>query len=82
MTYYKDGFIIFRSGKGYIIYNTLKSFKTGHTHLKSFKPCRDAITFVLLRKIPKKATHYYLTSLQRLSIDKTYIKQLENRKGR
>lgn len=75
--YAEDGYIIFRSGTGYIVHNTRKEFSTGHSHLRGFKPCKDAIFFVRNRKIPKRTNFYYLRTLQRLSEDDKYVEQIE-----
>ena len=41
--YEKKEFIIFQVKNGYIAYNTKKSFKDGHTHLRSFESAKTAI---------------------------------------
>jgi len=70
-------FIVFYCGTGYVAQNTLKPFETGHTHLKSFKACLDAINFVTSKKIPNRTGLYYLISLKRLSNDIDYIKRID-----
>ena len=34
--YERDGYIILRVKRGYIVYNTRKRFENGHTHIQSF----------------------------------------------
>ena len=34
--YERDGYIILRMKRGYIVYNTRKRFENGHTHIQSF----------------------------------------------
>ena len=75
--YEKAGFIIFRCGKGYIVHNTKKTFQKGHSHLRGFKPCKDAIFFTTNNKIPKRTNFYYLRTLQRLSTDAKYTNKIE-----
>ena len=43
-----------------------------HTHLKSLSGARNAIKYVVSRKIPRRSSIYYLVSLIRLSDDVTY----------
>lgn len=76
--YHKDNFIIFNADGGIVVYNTDKDFDKGHTHLKSFKAGRDAINFVLMQKIPSRASNYYLRSLVRLSTNSRYINKIED----
>jgi hypothetical protein len=75
--YKKKEFIIFSVRNGFIVYNTKKEFKEGHTHLNNFKACKNAIYFVLNRKIPKDKSKYYLNSLKRISNDKNYIYEID-----
>lgn len=60
------------------MYNLLKPFKTGHTHLKTYKACRDAVYFVTTYQLPSKPSVYYLESLRRISNDSKYITKIEN----
>lgn len=76
--YIKDGFIIFGCGKSYVVYNMSKKFKGGHSHLRSFKACKDAITFATKKKIPKRCSFYYLTTLQRISDDEKYRQDIDD----
>ena len=76
--YFRNGFIIFPCGKGHVVYNLRKDFDGGHSHLRSFKSCKDAITFVTNKVIPKTCSNYYLTTLKRLSNDKGYIARIDD----
>ena len=62
---------------GYIAYNTKKSFKDGHTHLRCFESAKTAIDLVIRRKVPRSTDLYYLTSLIRLSGDHVYISKIK-----
>lgn len=74
--YEKKEYIIFQVKNGYIAYNTKKTFKEGHTHLRCFKSAKMAIDLVIKRKIPRKIDLYYLKSLIRLSEDTLYVSKI------
>lgn len=76
LVYIKKHFTIIEVSNGFIVVNTSKVFKEGHTHLKSFNASKTAIDLVLNRKIPKSTNFYYLESLIRLSDDVKYIQKL------
>ena len=40
--YEREGYIILRVKRGYIVYNTKKNFKNGHTHIQSFSKAARA----------------------------------------
>ena len=79
--YENKGFIILKvksKGKtGYIIHNTKKPFKEGHSHLKSFEMSKVIINNVILKKTPKTSNMYLLESHIRLSDDKQYISYIK-----
>jgi hypothetical protein len=75
--YSRQGFVIFRVYNGFIVHNTGKTYKGGHTHLSKYNACKKAIEYVLYRRIPDKASCYYLTSLLRLSDDIKYSQKLK-----
>ena len=79
--YEKDKFVILKvhSNKkvGYIVYNTQKEWKDGHTHLDSFNMAKTIISNVLNHKKPKTSNMYLLKSHIRLSDDESYIKFIE-----
>lgn len=74
--YEKKEFIVFQVKKGYVVYNTRKSFEEGHTHLKHFEAAKTAIDLAINKKIPRSKYGYYLTSLIRISDDGYYIDKL------
>ncbi|MEW9079449.1 hypothetical protein [Terrisporobacter glycolicus] len=74
--YEKREFIIFQVKNGYIAYNTKKTFKDGHTHLRCFDSAKTAIDLVIRKKVPRSTDSYYLTSLIRLSKDIAYITKI------
>ena len=70
-------FIILKKKKGFIIVNTNKDFKKGHTHIKNYNMAKTIINLVKNKKIPKSKNKYIINSLIRLSNDKDYIKKLK-----
>lgn len=75
--YERKEFIIFQVKNGYVVYNTKKDFKEGHTHLKCFRSAKTAIDLVIRSKIPRSTDLYYLTSLIRLSKDVVYVDKIK-----
>jgi len=79
--YRKGNFLILEvhdgNRKGFIIYNTKKPFKDGHTHLKSLDMAKVIINNVMNNKIPKSHNEYIITSHIRVATDKKYISSLE-----
>ncbi|WP_254865270.1 hypothetical protein [Solibacillus isronensis] len=77
----KDEFIIIPFYKGrkqeFMVVNTKKEFKNGHTHLKSFKMAKYLINLARCQKINSGLRPYLLTSLTRISADREYIQKLE-----
>jgi hypothetical protein len=72
-----EEYIVFPVKNGYVVYNTNKEFKDGHTHLRNFKSCVDLIRFTVDKKIPRRCSNYYLRSLIRISDDEEYRKKVE-----
>ncbi|PXV88461.1 hypothetical protein C8E03_108188 [Lachnotalea glycerini] len=72
MIYSKFGFNIYRSCDGYIVHNTKKEFKYGHTHLDSFNTAKYIIDMVHYERIPGHLSIYLLISLSRVSNDEIY----------
>lgn len=68
---------MFPCGKGYVVYNLRKEFKDGHSHLRSFKACKDAINFVINKQIPKRCSFYYLNTLRRITSDEKYAEDIK-----
>ncbi|CAM5196605.1 putative protein OS=Ureibacillus acetophenoni OX=614649 GN=SAMN05877842_105111 PE=4 SV=1 [Ureibacillus acetophenoni] len=77
----KEEFIITPFYKGrrqeFMVVNTKKEFKNGHTHLKSFKMAKYLINLARCKKINSGLRPYLLTSLTRISNDQEYIQKLE-----
>lgn len=77
VVYRRKEFLVIRKYTGYIIINTKKTFKKGHTHIKNYNMAKTIIDLVKNKKIPKSKNKYIIDSLIRLSNDKEYIKKLE-----
>lgn len=77
--YSKGHFNIYASPSqdAYIVHNTRKEFKDGHTHLYNFKTAKFIIDLCLHKRIPHDLCLYHLESLRRLSDDKEYTRKLE-----
>jgi hypothetical protein len=78
----KDEFIIvpfFRTSKKkeFMVINTSKEFKQGHTHLKSFEMAKYLVQLAKAKKINNSLSPYLLTSLKRISVEENYIAKLE-----
>lgn len=65
-------FIIFRNHDGFVVYNTKKTFRNGHTHLHNFNSCISAIKCVERKQIPKNQSKHFLNSILRINNDKEY----------
>jgi len=76
--YSKGEFVIFSAYNGYIVYNTEKDFKEGHTHLRNFKSAKSVIYFAVNKRVPYKTSVYYLTSLIRITLDTNYKGKLQD----
>lgn len=62
---------------GFIIHNTKKDFKHGHSHLNSRKVAETIISNVMHKKRPKTDNTYLLESHIRISDDDNYIRLIE-----
>lgn len=80
--YSKKNYCIIMARNGFVIYNTNKKFKDGHTHIKSFKMAKTLIDCAIHLQTPKTRNPYLLHSLVRISEDESYkamIQELDNR---
>ena len=75
--YRKKSFIVFRAGDGYIIHNTEKSFKKGHTHIKNVNTAKYIVSLAAKKILPKHLSDYLLVSLLRLAKDDIYTAKIE-----
>lgn len=70
-------YIILGMKKGYIVYNQNKSFKEGHTHIRSYNVAKTIIDNCINRKRPKTNNIYLLESHIRIATDEKYINMLK-----
>lgn len=70
-----SGYRIEQTKDGYRV--TRNDVSDAHTHLKSLSGSRNAIKYVVEKKIPRNTNTYYLESLIRLSDDKLYINKIK-----
>ena len=75
--YEREGYIILRVKRGYIVYNTKKNFKNGHTHIQSFDMAKTIIDNNIRKKRPKTNSIYPIESHIRVTNDSKYKKMLE-----
>jgi hypothetical protein len=62
----------------FMVVNTTKDFKNGHTHVKSYKMAKYLIFLANNHKINSGLRPYLLRSLARISSDNDYIKKVED----
>lgn len=74
--YKKNEYIIIPVCNNYLIININKIFKEGHTHVKSIGIARMLIDLCLDKRLPKNP--YFAGNLIRISMDKEYIKKLQD----
>lgn len=75
--YERKEYIILKVKKGYIVYNTKKSFESGHTHLQSFQMSKTIIDNNIRKKRPKTNNIYLIESHIRVTEDNRYKQILE-----
>lgn len=75
--YERKEYIILKVKKGYIVYNTKKSFENGHTHLQSFQMSKTIIDNNIRKKRPKTNNTYLIESHIRVTEDDKYKQTLE-----
>lgn len=79
--YEKKNFIVIKiyggNKVGYILYNTDKEWKNGHTHLRSFDVAKTIASNVMNHKKPKTNNLYLIESHIRVSTDELYINYIE-----
>ncbi|OAA93023.1 hypothetical protein [Clostridium coskatii] len=74
--YKKNEYIIIPVYSEYLIINTNKVFKEGCIHVKNMGIARMLIDLCLEKKLPKNP--HFAENLIRISIDKEYIKKLQD----
>lgn len=72
--YKKENFIVVPVGSDFLVINTDKVFKEGHTHIKDFKIAKMLINFAINEQLPKNP--YFVCNLIRISNNLEYIYRL------
>lgn len=72
IVYEKENYCILMIKGRYIVYNTLKPFKDGHTHLRSYRMAKGIIDYCIEKRIPNVTNNYLLVSAIRVTEDKEY----------
>lgn len=75
--YERKEYMIIKVKNGYVVYNSKKEFKEGHTHLKNYNMCKVLIDNLIKRKIPRTDNVYILTSHIRVSNDQDYNEEIK-----
>nr|DAE62042.1 MAG TPA: hypothetical protein [Caudoviricetes sp.] len=65
--------------KRYIVYNTNKEWKCGHTHIGTLKQAEYLCDCIRKSKVPHNVNKYFIISLLRLSHDKGYSDKLKTK---
>ncbi|MCR3760770.1 hypothetical protein [Clostridium felsineum] len=73
--YKRNKYIIVPVNSDYLVINTNKVFKKGHTHVKKINTAKMLIDFAIFKEIPKNP--YFIGNLIRISDDETYIEKLK-----
>lgn len=79
VVYSKKYFKIYRvdNTNDYIIHNTKKDFKSGHTHIRNYGTAKYILNLAFHKSIPKKhINNYLLNSIIRISLDESYIAKI------
>lgn len=67
----------------FIIHNTKKDFKDGHTHIRNYNTAKFLIDLALHKTVPKKKLNRYLyQSLIRITDDDSYRKKINIEKSK
>jgi hypothetical protein len=75
---HRKEFVIIKGDEGFIVVNTKKGFRNGHTHLKTFNSCISVIKLVQRKEIPKNKSKYFLKSILRINMDKEYAERIKD----
>lgn len=72
--YKRNEYLVIAVGNGFLIININKVFKIGHTHVKSLKICKLLISLAIKKELPQNIS--FVDNLMRISVDRSYIKEL------
>ena len=69
---------IYKVSDGYVIHNTNKEFRKGHTHVRSFMKAKSIVDLAVRNKLPNTPRKWEIESLIRVSNDNTYKNKLRD----
>ena len=61
----------------FIVHNTSKQFKDGHTHINNYNAAKVVIAMSINKTVPYNLSKYLIESIIRISTDKEYIEELK-----
>lgn len=61
----------------FIVHNTSKEFKYGHTHISNYNTAKYILNLSLYQTVPKHLSQYLIVSVIRISTDLEYILQMK-----
>lgn len=67
---------IYRCSDGFVVHNTNKKFKNGHTHVSNFYKAKILVIMAIKREIDDKLSKRDIQSLIRLTNDNRYRNKL------
>lgn len=67
---------IYKVSDGFIIHNTNKEFRRGHTHIRSFQKAKSIIDLAIRKKLPNTPKKWEIESLIRITNNNTYRNKL------
>ena len=76
--YKRKEYNIYKVNHGFIVHNTNKPFKSGHTHVKSFYKAKSFIDLCVRKKIPNTPRAWEIESLMRITNNNTYYNKLRD----
>lgn len=69
---------IYKVSDGYIVHNTNKEFRIGHTHVRSFKKAKSILDLCVRKKLPNTPRTWEIESLMRVTNNQTYRNKLRD----
>lgn len=69
---------IYKVSEGYIVHNTNKEFRIGHTHVRSFNKAKSIVDLCIRKKLPNTPRKWEIESLMRVTNNNTYRNKLRN----
>ena len=69
---------IYKASDGYIVHNTNKEFRIGHTHVRSFNKAKSIVDLCVRKKLPNTPRRWEIESLMRVTNNNTYRNKLRD----